>query len=83
MDNQLSNTPHLSPFEAIRRENEYGGEYWPARELSKILGYTEYGKFKNAIKKAEEACRNSGQAISDHFSHVSEMVKIGQELSAR
>lgn len=45
--------------------------------LAKILGYTEYGKFSNAIKKAEEACKDSGRAVSDHFAHVSEMVSIG------
>jgi DNA-damage-inducible protein D len=28
-------------------------------------------------KKAEEACKNRGQAVSDHFAHVSEMVSIG------
>ncbi|HCI82448.1 MAG TPA: DNA damage-inducible protein D [Ktedonobacter sp.] len=72
-----SQTPHTSPFETIRQEAEDGSEYWSARDLAKLLGYTEYGKFRNAIKKAEEACQNSGQAISDHFAHVSDMVVIG------
>jgi DNA-damage-inducible protein D len=74
---QQPNAPHTSPFETIRKVAEDGSEYWSARDLAKILGYTEYGKFKNAIKKAEEACENSGQAGSDHFAHVSEMVGIG------
>ncbi len=78
MDQQLSNPAHISPFEVIRREGEDGRQYWSARELSKILGYTEYGKFQNAIKKAEEACQNSGQTLSDHFAHVSEMIGIGK-----
>lgn len=66
-----------SPFESIRKVNEEGFEYWSARDLAKILGYTEYGKFTNPIQKAEAACENSGQKISDHFAHVSEMVSIG------
>lgn len=72
------NSTHLSPFEAIRRQTEEGVEYWSARELAKLLGYTQYNKFTNAIKKAEEACQNSGQAIADHFTHVSEMIETGK-----
>ena len=70
----MNNAPHVSPFDAIRRVDDNGKEYWSARELGKILGYTEYRKFKIAIQKAEESCRQSGQAVSDHFAHVGEMV---------
>ena len=64
----------MSPFEAIRHESEDGQEYWSARELAVVLGYTEFGKFRNAIRKAEIACEHSNQSVSDHFAHVSEMV---------
>lgn len=74
---------HTSPFDAIRRIDDEGREYWSARDLSKILGYTEYGKFKNAIKRAEIACANSGQIVEDHFAHVSEMVAIGSGAKRR
>src|SRR5947209_189962 len=73
----MSQTPHASPFEALRKIDETGQEYWSARELGKLLGYGEYRFFKNAIQKAEEACKNSGQATSDHFVHVHGMVNIG------
>ena len=76
-DDEESGLPHTSPFEAIRAEAEDGSEYWSARDLAKILGYTQYNKFTNAITRAEEACKNSGQGVSDHFTHVSEMVTIG------
>jgi DNA-damage-inducible protein D len=49
----MNDSPHVSPFETIRKVNENDNEYWSARDLAKILGYTEYGKFKNAIQKAE------------------------------
>ncbi len=84
MDNTSGpTTPGISPFESIRRVNEEGFEYWSARDLAKILGYTEYGKFTNAIQKAEAACENSGQKITDHFAHVSEMVSIGSKAKRR
>ena len=76
-DDGDSRLPHASPFEEIRAEAEDGSEYWSARDLAKILGYTQYNKFTNAITRAEEACKNSGQGVSDHFTHVSEMVTIG------
>lgn len=62
-------------FEQIRKINEYGSEYWSARDLYKILGYTEYGKFIPAIERAKKACENSGQMVNLHFAHVSEPQK--------
>ena len=63
-------------FEKIKRINEYGQEYWRARDLYKILGYTEYGKFVRTIDRAKESCKGSSQRVSEHFAHVSEMLKI-------
>ena len=64
-------------FESIKHVNEYGQEFWYARELRKVLQYTEYNKFVPVIKKAMTACENSGYSVSDHFAQVSEMVEIG------
>lgn len=66
-----------SPFEKIKRISEEGYEYWSARDLSKLLGYTEYRKFHNPINKAIEACMNSGEQVYNHFAQVSDMVEIG------
>ncbi len=77
-DNEETTSSHTSPFEAIRRVNEEGIEYWTARDLARVLGYaTNYRNFKNAISKAEIACLNSGQSVTDHFAHVRNMVDIG------
>lgn len=64
-------------FESIKHINEYGEEFWYARELRKVLQYTEYNKFLPVIKKAMTACENSGYDIEDHFAQTSEMVEIG------
>ncbi len=73
-----NSTSHTSPFDAIRKVDERGNEYWSARDLSKLLGYTQYNKFTSAIQKAEKACEESGQAISDHFTHTGEMIQTGK-----
>ncbi len=70
---------HTSPFEAIKHTREDGSEYWSGRDLGKILGYTtNYRNFQKAIAKAEEACKNSGQAVSDHIAHVRNMIATGK-----
>lgn len=66
-----------SLFESIRHVNEYGEEFWYARELQKALCYKRWDKFSNVIDKAKKACSGSNYPISDHFSHVGKMVNIG------
>jgi DNA-damage-inducible protein D len=67
-----------SPFDAIRRVDEQGHEYWNAKDLGKLLGYSQYNKFKNAIRKAEKACEESREAVSDHFIHLDEVIEGGK-----
>ena len=66
-------------FESIKHINEYGEEYWLARELSKVLDYKDFRNFELLIYKAMESCKNSGYEISDHFGEVTEMVRIGSK----
>ena len=56
-----------NPFEAIRHETESGGEFWTARELAPLLGYTNWRNFRLAVERAQIACANSGQVVADHF----------------
>ncbi len=72
----MDDQPNLaaSPFDAIRRVDEQGREYWNAKDLGKLLGYSQYNKFKNVIRKAEKACEESGEAVSDHFIHLDEVI---------
>lgn len=64
-------------FENIKHINEYGEEYWLARELQPVLEYSQWRRFSDAIERAKLACKNSGFAIEDHFADVGKMVDIG------
>lgn len=64
-------------FESIKHINEYGQEFWYARELQTALEYTEWRNFKKIIDKAKEACVTSGNPVDDHFVDVNKMVPLG------
>lgn len=64
-------------FERIKHINEYGQEFWYARELARVLEYKDFRNFEQIIFKAMDACKNSGNDITDHFGEVTEMVEIG------
>ena len=68
-----------SVFEAIKHINEYGQEFWYARELSKALEYQDFRNFEQIIFKAMDACKSSDYDIADHFGDVTEMVNIGSK----
>lgn len=61
---------HHSIFESIRQIDGNGAEYWTARQLWKVLEYSEYQHFVPVIDKAKTACENSGQTIKNHFEGV-------------
>jgi DNA-damage-inducible protein D len=70
-------TQHQATFDSIRHQNEEGNEYWLARQLAKVLEYSEYRHFLPVIERAKLACQTSAQTVPDHFEDVLEMVEIG------
>ena len=61
-------------FESIKHINEESEEFWYARELQKILEYTQWRNFEGVIQKAKTACKQSNNNVLDHFADVSKMV---------
>lgn len=67
-----------SVFEQIRRTNEAGKDWWSSRDLAGVLDYASYTNFEGVIKKAKQACFNSGRDVKDHFVDINEMIEIGK-----
>ena len=63
-------------FDEIRHE-ENGVEFWYARELMHLLGYSRWQNFENVLSKAEVACANNGITVENHFAEASKIVTLG------
>jgi len=77
MSTELTNQGQ-TVFEQIKRADENGNEFWSARDLAKVLEYSEYRHFLPVIERAKEACRNSEQSVADHFEDILDMIEIGK-----
>ncbi len=64
-------------FEGHAQVTENGVEYWLARDVQHLLGYTKWDNFLNVISKAKTACELSEHTISNHFADVGKMVELG------
>lgn len=71
------NPTSQSLFEQIKRTDNLKNEFWSARDLAKVLEYSEYRHFLPVIERAKEACRNSQQPDNQHFEDILEMIQIG------
>lgn len=63
-------------FESIKHINDYGQEFWYARELQVALEYTEWRNFQKPLNKAMESCKASNNAVSDHFVDVNKTIAM-------
>jgi len=71
----MKNQP-LKIFEQTKKTDDHGNEFWTARDLVKILEYSEYRHFLPVITKAKESCENSKRKVSDHFEEFLEMIEL-------
>ena len=62
--------------------DEYGNEYWYARELSKVLEYKDWRNFLKVLNKAKDACKNSGFNIDEQLVEVNRLSKRNNNSTA-
>jgi len=61
-------------FESFKHIDEFGNEYWEARELMPVLQYSNWQNFEKIIDKSKTACENSGIDVLEHFTDVSKTI---------
>ena len=65
-------------FEALKKLNEHSAEFWSARDLQPLLGYAQWRRFEDAIKRAMISCEQSGNKPDYHFANVGKMIVVGK-----
>jgi len=68
----------INIFDKLKNNNEFGSEFWYARELQEALEYAKWDNFRNVIEKAINLCRDNNVKIEDHFTDVGKMINIGK-----
>lgn len=68
---------HANFEECKHIESEEGTEFWLARNMQKLLGYSKWENFAKVIEKAKKACENANNFVADHFLDIREMVEVG------
>jgi len=62
--------PESRGFEELKLVDQHGAEYWSARELQPLLGYSQWRSFEKAVAKAITSCRQSGNDPDHHFARA-------------
>lgn len=83
MDKEIVVRLHSSFEDMVRKHSETGMEFWCARDLQMLLGYTQWKNFAKVIDKAITACQNAGYDPKDHFAGISKMVDLGSGAKRR
>ena len=62
-------------FENIKHVDEFGNEFWFARELQKVLEYKDWRNFLKVLNKVKEACENSGFKVNEQLVELNKLSK--------
>jgi len=65
-------------FEDHKQINDHGAEYWSARDLQPLLGYSQWRRFKQAIERAITSCKESGNSPDHHFAGAGKPITGGK-----
>ena len=65
-------------FESIKHIDQYGNEFWEARELMSLLEYRKWENFRKVIKNAQIPCKTSNNKVNEHFPEIRKPIVGGK-----
>jgi hypothetical protein len=65
-------------FEGLKQTNQHDAEYWSARDLQPLLGYSQWRRFEQAIERAIASCNESGNDSNHHFAGAGKPIPGGK-----
>ncbi len=76
MKRELITKLHATLEKLVHKETATGTEFWLARDLQKVLGYSRWTNFENVIHKAIMSCELAGYPADDHFLPVDKIDEL-------
>ena len=77
MDKKVLVRLHRRFEDMVRSFPDTNTEFWCARDLQELLGYSNWQNFSKVIEKAITACEKAGYDKRDHFIGINKMVDLG------
>ena len=65
-------------FEDLKQVNDHDAEYWSARDLQPLLGYSQWRRFEDAVRRAITSCEQSGNNPEHHFAGAGKPITGGK-----
>ncbi len=78
MANDITPESRQSTFEELKRINDHNAEYWSARDLQPLLGYSQWRRFEEAVQRAITSCQQSGNDPAYHFADAGKLIEHGK-----
>lgn len=76
--NKILSAQAVKPFKERQQTKGHGAEYWSAHDMQGMLGYSQWRRFEEAIKKAMTSCEESGNNAGYHFASVGKPITGGE-----
>ena len=77
MNTRIVPTATESPFDSIKRSDDYGNEYWSARDLMALMGYSAWRNFETPLNRAMQSAENQNKSLEIHFAGSRKVVTYG------